>query len=60
MPERQPMPPGVAGCVMVPGSQPAPRRLMPRCLAVPQSNTVVEVLWDVLIRGVWKPLSPIS
>src|SRR5215469_5915004 len=36
---------------MVPGRQPAPRRLMPRCLAVPQSNTVAEVLWDVLIRG---------
>src|SRR3984893_8292527 len=36
---------------MVPGSQPAPRRLMPRCLAVPQSNTVAEVPWGVLIRG---------
>src|SRR5262252_580736 len=35
---------------MVPGSQPAPRRLMPRCLAAPQSNTVAEVLSDVLIR----------
>src|SRR5947199_7016496 len=34
---------------MVPGSQPAPRRLMPRCLAVPQSNIVAEVLWGVLI-----------
>src|SRR5882762_6131259 len=36
---------------MVPGSQPAPPRLMPRCLAVPQSNTVAEVPWGVLIRG---------
>ena len=34
---------------MVPSSQPAPPRLMPRCLAVPQSNTVAEVRWDVLI-----------
>src|SRR3984893_7462096 len=33
------------------GSQPAPRRLMPRCLAVPQSNTVAEVPSGVLIRG---------
>src|SRR6266851_3423505 len=41
----------VAGCVMVPGSQPASRRLMPRCLAVPQSNTVAEGPWGVLIRG---------
>src|ERR1700731_4425279 len=36
---------------MVPGSQPAPRRLMPRCLAVPQSNTLAEVPRGVLIRG---------
>ena len=35
---------------MVPGSQPAPPRLMPRCLAV-QSNTVAGVPWGVLIRG---------
>src|SRR5215471_2884770 len=31
--------------------QPAPRRLMPRCLAVPQRNRVAEVPWGVLIRG---------
>src|SRR6266852_6840724 len=36
---------------MVPGSQPAPPRLMPRCLAVTQSNTVAEGPWGVLIRG---------
>src|SRR2546423_9108564 len=30
---------------MVPGSQPAPPRLMPRCLAVPQNNRVAEVPW---------------
>src|ERR1700732_4684058 len=36
---------------MVPGSQPAPPRLMPRCLVVPQSNTVAEVPRGVLIRG---------
>jgi hypothetical protein len=28
---------------MVPGSQPAPPRLMPRCLAAPQNSTVAEV-----------------
>src|SRR5437660_4055687 len=39
---------------MVPGSQPAPRRLMPRCLAVSQRNTVAELPWSVLIRG-WRP-----
>src|ERR1700720_744654 len=36
---------------MVPGSQPAPPRFMPRCLALPQSNKVAEVPWGVLIRG---------
>src|SRR3984893_16843235 len=36
---------------MVPGSQPEPPRVMPRCLALPQSNTVAEVPWGVLIRG---------
>src|SRR5882762_6215792 len=36
---------------MVPGSQPASPRLMPRCLVVPQSNTVAEVPRGVLIRG---------
>ena len=36
---------------MVPGSQPAPPRLMPRCPAVPQNNTVAEVPRGVLIRG---------
>src|SRR5438309_1207806 len=30
---------------MVPGSQPAPPRLMPRCLAVPQNNRVAEMPW---------------
>src|SRR5258705_4441788 len=30
---------------MVPGSQPAPPRLMPRCLAVHQNNRVAEVPW---------------
>src|SRR6516165_8774493 len=34
---------------MVPGSQPAPRRLMPRGLAAPQINTVAEVPWGVLM-----------
>src|SRR5580704_16019697 len=36
---------------MVPGSQPAPPRLMPRCLAVPQSNTVAESAVGARIRG---------
>src|ERR1700730_12152052 len=36
---------------MVPGSQPASPRLMPRCLVVPQSNTVAEVPRGVLLRG---------
>src|SRR5882672_10032225 len=35
---------------MVPGSQPAPPRLTPRCLAVPQNNTVRSAT-GVLIRG---------
>jgi hypothetical protein len=37
--------------VMVPGKQPAPHGLIPRCLAVPQSNAVVDVPQGVLIRG---------
>src|SRR6202047_3041606 len=39
------------GCVMVPGSQPAPPRFVPRCLAVPQSNTVAESAMGARIRG---------